>query len=528
MTTRVRFAPSNTGTLHIGGARTALYNWLWARKNGGTFILRIEDTDLERSKKEYTDNILSSLAWLGIDWDEGPGKGGPHGPYHQTERAKAGLYKPFIDKLLSGGGAYRCFCSKERLDRLRAVRLGYDRTCLSIPAAEAERRAKTEPSVIRIKVPDENISWEDGIQGRVTWSPTDVSDEVVIRSDGSPMYNFVVVCDDVTMKVTDVIRGADHSSNTPKQLCIYKALGVPLPRFSHIPLIFGPNGKKLSKRAPVLAGKNGKGEDVYVAAAEEAPDSWEVLDMRGNRSLLKKSEVSDLRQVMSQVDEYRAAGYLPQAVVNYLALLGWGYDDKTEFFTKDDLVGKFDIHKVSASPAQFDPRKLEHFQGLHMRVLDLGLVATRFAEELAKAGVLPETLAPEDKERLGFVATAERERVRFFHEIVDKGRMYFEENVAYDSKAIENLRKRPDAADLLEAYAKTLESGNFSDPKALEDQARAFSKERNVKFGELVHPVRAAITGTTMGPGLFDVIRTVGKRRALDRLQKAACFVRGG
>ncbi len=532
MTTRVRFAPSNTGTLHIGGARTALYNWLWARKNKGTFILRIEDTDLERSKKEFTDNILSSLGWLGIDWDEGPGKGGPHGPYYQTERAKAGLYRPFVDKLLSGGGAYRCFCSRERLDKVNAeqkakkLRVGYDRQCFSIPAAEAEKRAKTEPGVIRIKVPDQSISWEDGIQGKVTWKPEDISDEVVIRSDGSPMYNFVVVCDDVTMEVTDVIRGADHSSNTPKQLCIYKALGVPTPNFSHIPLIFGPNGKKLSKRAPVLAGKNGKGEDVYVAAAEGAPDSWEVIDAKGNRSVVKKSEVTELRQVMSQVDEYREAGYLPQAVVNYLALLGWGYDDKTEFFTKDDLVSKFDIHKVSSSPAQFDPRKLEHFQGLHMRVLDVDFLAGKFTEELHRAGVLPATLGPADKERMKLVAAAERERVRFFREIVEKGRMYFEENVAYDAKAIENLRKRPDAAELLVAYAKVLESGSFSDPKALEEQARVFSKERNVKFGELVHPVRAAVTGTTMGPGLFDIIRTIGKDRALARLNRAADFLR--
>jgi glutamyl-tRNA synthetase len=531
MTTRVRFAPSNTGTLHIGGARTALYNWLWARRNKGTFLLRIEDTDLERSKAEYTANILSSLRWLGIDWDEGPEKGGPHGPYFQTERAKAGLYKPFVDKLMAGGGVYRCFCSKERLAQIKEKdeNAPYDRRCRSIPRDEAEKRARSgEPSVIRIKLPEHQIRFQDGIKGPQAWDPAVMSDEVIIRTDGSPMYNFVVVCDDLAMEVTDVIRGEDHLSNTPKQVAIYGALGATMPRFAHIPLIFGPNGKKLSKRAPVLTGKTKKGDDVYVAKAKDDPKVWEVIDVKtGDRSRAPIDEVTDLTQVMSQVDEYREAGYLPAAVLNYLVLLGWGYDDKTEIFTKAELIDKFDLKKVSSSAAQFDPRKLEHFQGIYMRNLPDDVFLRGVTEELERANVLSASPSPEDKERALLLARSEKERIRFFREIVAKGRPYFSDSIEYDAKAVENLKKRPDAADLLLAYAKVLESGNFADAKALEEQARAFSKERNVKFGELVHPVRAALTGTTMGPGLFDVIRTLGQRRALDRLARAAAFLRG-
>lgn len=531
MTTRVRFAPSNTGTLHIGGARTALYNWLWARRSKGTFLLRIEDTDLERSKPEFTANILSSLRWLGIDWDEGPEKGGPHGPYFQTERAKAGIYKPYAERLMSGGGTYRCFCSRERLAQLKEKdeNAPYDRKCRSIPRDEADKRAKAgEPNVIRIKLPEHDIRFDDGIKGPQKWDPAVMSDEVIMRTDGSPMYNFVVVCDDLGMEVTDVIRGEDHLSNTPKQVAIYNALGAKPPRFSHIPLIFGPNGKKLSKRAPVLAGKNGKGEDVYVARSKDDPDAWEVIDMKtGAKSTAPKSDVTDLRQVMSQVDEYRAAGYLPEAVLNYLVLLGWGYDDKTEIFSKDDLVEKFDIAKVTSSAAQFDPRKLEHFQGLYMRKAPDDLVARRFTEELQKAQLLPASLSADDTARLDLLVKAEKERVKFFSEIVEKSRPYFLDEVSYDAKALENLKKRPDAADLLDAYAQSLEGGDFADSKALEEAARAFSKEKNVKFGELVHPVRAAITGTTMGAGLFDVIRLVGKKRSLERLRRAASTLRG-
>ncbi|HZV00577.1 MAG TPA: glutamate--tRNA ligase [Planctomycetota bacterium] len=528
MTMRVRFAPSNTGTLHIGGARTALYNWLWARKNKGTFLLRIEDTDLERSKSEYTDNILSSLKWLGIDWDEGPEKGGPHGPYFQTERAKAGLYKPFIDKLMAGGGVYRCFCSKERLASLKVhdENAPYDRKCRSIPRDEADKRARAgESNVIRIKLPEAAIRFQDGIKGPQSWDPAVMSDEIIIRGDGSPMYNFVVVCDDLAMGVTDVIRGEDHLSNTPKQVAIYGALGATMPRFAHIPLIFGPNGKKLSKRAPVLRGKNKKGEEVYVAQSKDDPNAWEVL-LKGQKSVVPKAEITDLSRVMSQVDEYREAGYLPQAVLNYLVLLGWGYDDKTEFFTKDDLVEKFDLKKVSSSAAQFDPVKLEHFQGLHMKAMDPAVIAAKFADELHKAGVLPATPSPEDKARLEILARAERERIKFFREIVDRARIYFVDQVEYDAKAIENLKKRPDAARLLRDYADALEAkGNFDDPKALEEQARAFSTEKAVKFGELVHPVRAALTGTTQGLGLFEVVRLCGKKRALERLRRAADYL---
>jgi glutamyl/glutaminyl-tRNA synthetase len=531
MTTRVRFAPSPTGTLHIGGARTALYNWLVARQSGGTFILRVEDTDLERSKAAYTDDILSSLEWLGIDWDEGPKRGGSNGPYYQTERMKAGLYKPFMDKLLAGGGVYRCFCSKERLAQLKAhnENAPYDGKCRSIAAAEAEKRFKAgEPSVVRIKLPTTGISWEDRIAGHVKWEAEHMSDEIIIRTDGSPMYNFVVVCDDIAMKVTDVIRGADHMANTPKQIPIYDALGAAKPRFAHIPLIFGPNGKKLSKRAPVMAGKNAKGEDVYVSASKEQPETHcDVLDGKGVRTTVPRGEVTDLRQVMSQVDEYRAAGYLPEAVVNYLVLLGWGSEDgKTEIFSKEELVSKFSIDKVSKSDAQFDPRKLEHFQGLYMRKLPDDVVAASFARELTKAGLYPESPSADDRAWLLLLARSEKERVRVFSDIVEKARVFRVDQLDYDAKARENLTKKAGVDALLAAYRADLEAQSFDDSKALEDRARAFAKEKGIKFGELVHPIRAALTGTTQGPGLFDVVRLCGKKKAIERLARAEEFAR--
>lgn len=327
MVERVRFAPSNTGYLHIGGARTALYNYLVAKKNKGQFILRIEDTDLERSKPEYTSEILESLKWLGLDWDEGP--------EFQTERNNKGYYQPFIDKLILNKAVYRCFCTKERLERLSSEQkskkqsLGYDGKCRNLTLEEVNSLINADlPSTFRIRVARPGkTEWVDGIQGKVSWNNRDLSDEIVIRADGSPMYNFAVVCDDISMNITHVIRGADHSSNTPKQLQIYQALGVEPPKFSHIPLIFGPDGKKLSKRnPPIFQGK----------------------------------------PVMSEVRQYRDAGYLPEAVLNYLVLLGWGFDAKTEFFTKEDLIEKFDLAKVSSGPARFDPKKLEHFQGVYV------------------------------------------------------------------------------------------------------------------------------------------------------------------
>ncbi len=528
--TRVRFAPSNTGTLHLGGARTALYNWLVARRRKGTFVLRIEDTDLERSKPEYTDDILASLEWLGIDWDEGPKKGGPFGPYRQTERAAQGLYRPFVERLVAGGGVYRCFCTRERLVQLKATNENapYDRRCRGLAPDEVERRARAgEASVIRLKLPEGGIAWDDGIAGRVAWKTDDMSDEVVIRADGSPMYNFVVVCDDLSMKITDVIRGADHMANTPKQLHIYDVLAAQRPTFSHIPLIFGPNGKKLSKRAPVSLVKTKTGEEAYAAQSKEDPDAFDLYH-KGERSTAKKSEVHDLRQVLSQVSEYRDAGYLPEAVVNYVVLLGWGYDDKTEYFTKDELVEKFDLARVSTSPAQFDPVKLLAFQANYMKNLPDEQVARRYEVELARAGLLPATLSDDDRARLVLLARAEKERVRTFPEIVERARRYYAEDVAYDAKAQENLRKAPGTDAMLAAYRAALASASWDESSKLEVHAREHAKARGLKFGELVHPVRAALTGTTQGPGLFDVLRLVGRERALRRLATAEAFLRSG
>ncbi len=327
---RVRFAPSPTGKLHIGGARTAIYNWAYARATGGTFILRIEDTDPERSTEENTQVILRALRWLGLDWDEGPEVGGDFGPYIQTARMQT--YADALEVLKANDACYPCFCTKEELDAKRATAeateggyAGYDRTCRDIPKEEAEARIKAgEPHVWRLKVPDGHgpITFDDAVYGHVSF-PADVMDDMIlVRSDGAPTYNFAVVCDDSNMEITHVIRGDDHLSNTPRQILIYEALGKPVPTFAHLSMILGPDGKKLSKRHGATS-----------------------------------------------VEEYRDHGYLPDAMVNFLALLGWSLDGETTIIPRDVLAGRDRLDRITEEDAIFDETKLNWMNGAYIRAM---------------------------------------------------------------------------------------------------------------------------------------------------------------
>src|SRR5579859_2474990 len=314
---RVRFAPSPTGYLHVGGARTALFNWLFARHSGGKFILRIEDTDRERSKPEYEEGIIRDLQWLGLDWDEGPSLGGRFGPYRQTERAS--LYREQLKKLLATGSVFHCFCTYKELEaeRLAAQSTGkiyrYSGKCRNLPAEEIQAKRKAgNPFSIRLKVPEGTTSFNDIVRGVVTVDHAEIDDFILVRSGGEPTYNFVASVDDALMKISHVIRGDDHLSNTPKQILICQALGLPLPLFAHIPLILGVDRTPLSKRHGANA-----------------------------------------------VGEFKRQGYLPEAMVNYLALLGWSFDGKTEIFSKDELVKKFSLERVVKSAACFDYEKLQ-------------------------------------------------------------------------------------------------------------------------------------------------------------------------
>ena len=366
---RVRFAPSPTGKLHIGGARTALFNWAYARGRGGRFLLRIEDTDRERSTAEYERAILEGLRWLGMEWDEGPDVGGPHAPYRQTEREP--LHRAVAERLLAGGWAYRCFCSAERLEQLREAQAArrekpaYDGLCRGLDAGESARRvAAGEPAVLRFRVPDGETRFTGLIRGEVVFQNREVDDWVMVRSDGAPTYNFVVVCDDSAMEITHVIRGEEHLTNTPKQLLLYGALGVPAPTFAHLPLMLGTDGKKLSKRT-------------------------------GDTAL----------------QDYRDKGFPPEAVMNFLCLQGWALDEKTEVFSLDELVRNFDVVDVSKGGSIFDVDKFHWLAGEYIRRDSLERVAERCTPFVVAAGLATEAeLAARRAWYLAVVRT-EQERI---------------------------------------------------------------------------------------------------------------------
>ncbi|UCH83675.1 MAG: glutamate--tRNA ligase, partial [Candidatus Latescibacterota bacterium] len=349
---RVRFAPSPTGYLHIGGARTALYNWLYARKTGGVFVLRIEDTDAERSTEESYRSIIEALSWLGLDWDEGPERGGPFGPYVQSARQV--LYHTEVRRLIERGQAYHCFCTPDELAEIRNEAMQqresprYDGRCRNLPTDEVERRlARSVPHVVRLRMPEGETRFFDMIRGAITFDNAELDDFVLIKSDGKPTYNFAAVVDDAKMQISHVIRGDDHLSNTPKQVVIYRSLDYSVPKFAHLPMILGSDRTRLSKR--------------HGAAS---------------------------------VQEFQRMGYLSESLVNYLALLGWAYDDKTEFFTKENLVKKFSLKKVSKNPAAFDSDKLDYIDGEHFKRLDPMKRVALVYDKLLDEGVLPGDFQP--------------------------------------------------------------------------------------------------------------------------------------
>ncbi|MBI4575981.1 MAG: glutamate--tRNA ligase [Planctomycetes bacterium] len=476
---RVRFAPSPTGHLHIGGARTALFNWLFARRHGGRFLLRIEDTDRERSRSEYEEGILEALRWLGLDWDEGP--------FRQSERG--GLYGRALARLVAAGAVYRCFCSEERLAAMRAEQEAagrpprYDRGCLGLAPRSAEARAAAgERHTWRFRVPEGETAVLDRVKGEVRVQNEEVDDFIVARSDGNPTYNFVVVADDLDLGITHVIRGDDHMTNTFKQVLLMEALGASQPEFCHVPLIFGMDRKKLSKRHGATA-----------------------------------------------VVEYREAGYPAQALRNFLALLGWSPGDNREVLALDEMVQAFSLERLGRTPSVFDTDKLAWMCGVYIRErLPAEEVLARCLEFLTRSGLVEGEPTGERREWLARVVAAERDRLRTYGELPDRVRHLFGDQVGYDDGAVKNLRKDPEVPALLESYAHRIAEAPFAEAPALEAGARAFAAEHGLSFGKLVHPVRAALTGRTAGPGLFEVAVLLGRERSLARLRRAAGLLRSG
>ncbi len=472
---RVRFAPSPTGYLHVGGARTALFNWLFARHHGGKFVLRIEDTDRERSKTEYEEAIIRDLQWLGLDWDEGPSLGGPFGPYRQTERAP--LYREQLKKLLDSGTAYRCFCTYKELEgeRLAAQAAGknyrYSGKCRELPAAEADAKRKAgAPFSVRLQVPPGATTFQDLIRGPVTVDHGEIDDFILVRSGGEPTYNFVAAVDDALMEVSHVIRGDDHLSNTPKQILLYRALGLSPPQFAHIPLILGPDRTPLSKR-------------------------------HGANS----------------VGEFKRQGYLPEALMNYLALLGWSFDGKTDIFSKDELIRRFSLDRVVKSPARFDYEKLQWLNGHYIREADEERVYQLCLEYLWDADAINADFMREGGQALRRMVGTVKNSLKTISDVGDQLTYFLGEVHSYDSQGLEKYMV-PETVPVLEQAVWALEETLDFNAMSLEEKFRKKAAETGRKFADFVHPMRLAVTGKTSSPNLFELIEILGKGRCIVRL----------
>ncbi len=496
---RVRFAPSPTGRLHIGGARTAIYNWAYARATGGTFILRIEDTDPERSTDENVRIILDAMRWMELFWDEGPGVEGSVGPYFQTQRMES--YALALEELKKNGHAYPCFCSKETLDAKRAEAerteggyAGYDGTCRNIPPEEAAARiAAGEPHVWRLKVPRDHgpIVFHDAVYGPMSFPAEVMDDMILVRSDGTPTYNFAVVCDDANMGITHVIRGDDHLSNTPRQILVYEALGRPVPTFAHLPMILGPDGKKLSKRHGATS-----------------------------------------------VEEYRDEGILPDALVNFLALLGWSLDGETTVISREELCRAFSLDRINRKDAVFDETKLAWLNGVYIRQMsvDEWLAAAKpwFAQAQV-AGALEtgaaeidfnDALAEVDENREFYAALYPLiiERLTRFDEIPAKLSYFFwGDNVVLDEASVKKvlLKEGAQADEALRACRGVLADESIAwacDP--LQEACRALCEPLGMKAKLLFQPLRVSICGNMVSPPLFESIELMDRADVLSRIDK--------
>ena len=461
---RTRFAPSPTGDLHIGGARTALFSWLLARHHRGTFVLRIEDTDVARSTQESIQVILDAMAWLGMDWDEGP--------YYQTRRIH--LYQEAAEKLLREGKAYRCYCTPEELEAKREVALKagmkpkYDRTCLGREPLPGRAFA------IRFLSPNEGKTVvEDLIQGRVEFDNSELDDLIILRSDGLPTYNFSVVVDDATMEITHVIRGNDHLNNTPRQIQIYQALGYPLPEFGHVSMILGPDKKKLSKR-------------------------------HGAQSVM----------------EYKKMGYLPQAVVNYLVRLGWSYGDQEEF-TLDELIEKFSLEAVGKSPAAINPGKLDWLNAQYIKKMEPERLV-----ELVRPFVEASGCSARDPDLLKKAIRSVTERAKTLVEMADLAGFYFCEEIIYDRKAEEKFLKA-ETIPLLEEIISCVSKETTLDKERAHGLVERLAEVRNEPLLKIAQPLRAALTGKAASPPIDEVMEALGKAEVIRRLQRAIKYIRG-
>ncbi len=476
MTVRVRSAPSPTGELHIGNVRTMLYNHLFARQNGGTAVLRIEDTDQERFDPRALPSIYDGLHWLGLRWDEGPREGGPHGPYVQSERLA--IYQRHAQQLVDEGAAYFCFCSKARLDQLRAQQQArreltrYDRFCRKIDPATAAGRAAREPHVVRLKVPDEGVvAIDDMVHGHVEWSLATIEDQILLKSDGFPTYHLGVVVDDHLMEITHIIRGEEWLASVPKHLLIYRAFGWDVPPMAHVPLVLGPDGKKLAKRHGA-----------------------------------------------TRLSEFRDQGYLPEAIVNYLALVGWAPGTEDEVFSMEDLVDRWRIDQVQKAGGKWDVERLRWFGGVWMRRLP--------EDELARR--LDLYLPPEwDRRVVRATIPVIRERMELLAQAKDLIAFLFTDVAPEATLLVAKKRTAEETRVAIDRARDALSPLPSFDHAAIEGALAKTAADLGWKQGDVNMAVRVAVTGTRVGPPLYESIELLGRDRAVERLTRAASVLGG-
>lgn len=481
---RVRFAPSPTGSLHVGGARTALFNWLFARQNGGTFVLRLDDTDLERNLAGTEEAILAGLRWLGLDWDEGPDRGGPYGPYRQSERTA--IYQREARRLLDAGAAYPCYCTPAQLAQQReeakqkGLGMRYDGRCRRLDEASRRQRERAgQKPALRLRLPEEGVTVvPDLIRGEVSFAHGVLDDFVILKSNGMPTYNFACVVDDSLMRISHVIRAEEHLSNTPKQIVLYRALGYPAPVFAHVPMILAPDRSKLSKRHGATS-----------------------------------------------VEEFKAGGYLPASLVNYLALLGWSPGDDREIIPAGELRQLFSLGEVSRHAAVYDVKKLTWLNAQYLNLLPLDQIVAAALPFFQQRGFVPAAVDPATRVYVTRVVATVRSRVHTLVEMADAAAYFFSNAFTYDEKGVRKYFARPGVADLLARVREVLAQTVPFDPSTVEAACRQLGDALGIPGGALIHPTRLALSGRTVTPGLFEIMAVLGRDRCLARLDRAVHWI---
>lgn len=477
---RVRYAPSPTGFPHVGNIRTALFNWLFARHEKGSFIVRIEDTDTARTVEGAVEVIMDSLKWLGMDWDEGPDKPGKYGPYRQSERLE--YYKKTAEKLVAQGDAYYCYCSSDRLDEMRSAQIarkeppGYDRKCRNLTEAERDAELATcEHPVIRFKAPLEGkTSFCDLIRGEVTFDNRSIDDFILLKADGFPTYHLASIVDDNLMEISHVMRAEEWISSTPKHVLLYRALGITPPQFAHLPMILGPDRSKLSKRHGAVS-----------------------------------------------ITQYRDDGYLPEAMVNFLALLGWSLDDKTDIISVETLVENFSLERIGKTASIFNREKLDWMNGVYIRDLDTSRLA-ELSLPFLEQGLPTSIKRPLDFEYIKDIIPLVQERAKTLREIPELVDFFFTSELEYPAELL--IGKKMDASTTQKALESTLEKLKDStdfDHSSLEQILRPLADELGLKVGQLFSAIRVAVTGVKVSPPLFETMAVLGRQRCLTRLEQA-------